>query len=383
MTIYFFMIFNMLSFIYCSIKYGIEDSQCSKMWTLYICFHIFSLAINGNIATIPYWVVSLLLLYIPKKIVGIFKPSVFIYIGLFFSVGVFFQYLFPNLYNIYVMPLFLAGTLDFIESSITYEFGFSGFSPQTGTTAYLLLVCQSVLMAFKEQGFWGKRPVRILLLVLLVLSIFLTGKRMLSVISIVLLMLYVYISSSRNALKRIILLSLLFIGSYFIIQIFLENLQQYSDNVFLRRFVSSYYSASGGDDISSGRYNLYQKALYIFEKEPILGMGAGNYSKTNGMGTSVHNAYLQVLCEEGILRFPLFIIPLVLVFIKTIREVLNKRVIIGSSFLLLSLFLQIVIILYSFTGNTFVDNNNFVLYFMGVGFFAYAVSVKNQNYRYV
>ena len=374
MMIYFMMTFNLLSFIYCAVKYGCKSNQCANLWLLYLCLHIFSLGVNGNTSTIPYWIVSLLILYMPDKIVGVFKPRVFIYIGLFFAGGVFFQYLASSLYLSFIYPLFIDTASEFIESTITNEFGLSGFSPQTGTTAYLLLICQSVLLAFKNgEGFFNKKRIRILILFLFVLAVFLTGKRLPSLVSLLLLLASIYSSGSGGKTARnTFLLFLISIGCYIAFLLFIENVELFSDNVFLRRFANSYVSSSAGDDITSGRRELYQKAWELFYQEPILGIGANNYSKISGMETFVHNTYLQVLCEEGILRFPLFFVPLLFTFYNTIKEVSRRRIIAHRSFLLLSFYIQIVFVLYSFTGNTFVNVNNFVLYFLAVSFFTYS-----------
>lgn len=378
-TIFFFMIFNMMSYVYCAIKYGTEKYSVIGLWSLYIILHIISLGLNGNISTIPYWIVALIMLHIPAQIAGIFKPTIFIYIGLFFAIGVFFQYLFPNLYYGYVFPLFIAEASEFIESSITYEFGFSGFSPQTSSTAYFLLISLSVALSFKDyNSILNKTWVRNCIVVIFLLAIFLTGKRMHSAISVLLILTFFYFYSGTNMSQKILFFAVLFIGGYLLLQYFIANVDQFSDNVFLRRLARSFEKASVGDDISSGRSELYKRAWALWESDPILGVGANNFSKISGMGTSVHNTYLQVLCEEGILRFPLFIIPLITVLLRTIRTFKDDITSDSRNFLMLSFLFQIVFILYSFSGNTIVNNSNFVFYFMSVGLFAYASQNRTQ-----
>lgn len=379
--IFFMMILNLLSFIFCFFIYGFVENRYARMWTLYLVVHILGLVVNNNISTVPYWIISLLILYMPRTMVGVFNPKIFVYIGLFFAGGVFFQYLFPFLYSSYVLPLFIGSAFEFIESSSSNEFGFSGFSPQSGTTAYVLLICQAILLAFKDdKSFLKTKWLKYGILIIFIFAILLTGKRMSSLISIALLLAAIYISGFGSSVRNTLLLLFLFFGCYIVFQYFVENVGQYSDNVILKRFASSYNSASEGSDITSGRGDLYKKAWYYFEQEPILGIGANNFSKIGGMETSVHNTYLQVLCEEGVLRFMLFISPIVLIFLKTIKQVFKRAVRPRNPYLLLSLFLQLVFILYSFTGNTIVNNNNFVLYFLGVSFFAYASQSQNQSY---
>lgn len=380
MAIYFFMFFNMLTYVYCAVKYGTEKYNTVRLWSFYIVIHILSLTINWNISTVPYWVVALIMLYIPSQIVGVFKPNIFIYIGLFFANGVFFQYLFPDLYYVLVFPLFIGDSSEFIESSIIYEFGFSGFTPQTTSTAYFLLICLSITLAFKKnQSFFKKSWVTNFIIIIFLLAIFLTGKRMASVISVLLILACVFFSRKTNLSRKILLFVVLIIVGYFLLQYFIANTDQFSDSAFLKRFAGSIEKASAGDDISSGRDKLYERAWALWSSEPILGIGANNFSKISGMGTSVHNTYLQVLCEEGLLLFPLFIIPLVMVFCRTIKLLHKEITSETKNYLVLSFLFQIVFILYSFSGNTIVNYNNFVFYFMGVGLFAYASRNRTKS----
>ncbi len=378
MLIYFMMIFNLLTLTFCAIQYGCESNRYSKMWAAYLCLHIISLSLNGNLTYLPYWIIALLMLFIPSQIVGVFKTPIFVYIGLFFAGGVFLQYLFPSFYQSYISSFFIGDASEFIENALSNEFGFSGFSPQTGTTAYILLICLSVLLAFKnEQGIMNKKFIRYAVLFVFILAIFLTGKRMHSLISVVLLLSSLYFSSSsNNKIRDVFVLLIVLGGVYALFQYFISNIDQYADNVFLKRFASSYTDLSSGADISSGRDILYQKAWELYQQEPMLGIGANNFNKIGNMGTSVHNTYLQVLCEEGLLRFPLFIIPLLIIFFKTVKEIFKNRIIESRSILLLSFFLQFVFILYSFSGNTIVNNSNFVFYFMGVSLFVYALRYR-------
>ena len=370
-VIFFFMFLNMLTYVYCAVKYGTEKYSTVRLWSCYIVIHVLSLTINSNISTIPYWVVALIILYVPNQIVRVFKPSIFIYIGLFFASGVFFQYLFPDLYYDFVFPLFIGVSSDFIESSIIYEFGFSGFTPQTTSTAYYLLICLSVALAFKDdQSFFKKKWVMNFIIIIFLLAIFLTGKRMASVISVLLILACVFFSRRTNVSRKVLVFIVLIIFGYFLLQYFITNTDQFSDSAFLKRFADSIEKASAGDDISSGRDILYERAWALWNREPILGIGANNYSKISGMETSVHNTYLQVLCEEGLLRFPLFIMPLIIVFFRTIILLL-KETSETNNYLMLSFLFQIVFILYSFSGNTIVNYNNFVFYFIGVGLLAY------------
>lgn len=380
--VYAITILSLLLFVFCFLRYGHQSSKDVQMWIPYLCLHICSLGLNGHKGDIPFWIISLLILFIPSQIARVFKPKLFVYIGLFFAGGVFFQYIFPALYSSFIFPLFIGKAAETIEFLISSEYGFSGFSPQTGTTAYLLLICLSVILVFKsDESFLSNKVIRISIISLIVLAIFLTGKRMHSLIAVILLLVSFYFSASqKNKTRGIIISLMIFFVGYFVLQYLITNINQYADNIFLKRFVSSYIDASSGSDITSGRDFLYEKAWSLFQRESMLGIGANNYPRVSGLDIAVHNTYLQVLCEEGLLRFPFFILPLIVIFVKTIRRIGRMRSSCNRSFLLLSLFFQIIFILYSLTGNTIVNTSNYIFYFMGVSFFAYAKRIQNNLY---
>jgi O-antigen ligase len=70
--------------------------------------------------------------------------------------------------------------------------------------------------------------------------------------------------------------------------------------------------APGGmEDVSSGRYALWSRALEEFERHPWLGSGADSYLMRAGGGIHVHNVFLSVLAELGIVGLVLFTAMLV------------------------------------------------------------------------
>lgn len=87
-------------------------------------------------------------------------------------------------------------------------------------------------------------------------------------------------------------------------------------------------------DISSGRFGLWERAFSLFKENPIFGIGWGNYRKyiseiINGITEvqigNVHNNYLQLLCETGVVGFLCFTIPLFYIFGRTFKCINNIR----------------------------------------------------------
>ena len=118
----------------------------------------------------------------------------------------------------------------------------------------------------------------------------------------------------------------------------------------------------------NGRETLWTAALEGFDENPILGIGAGRFMEWSGLPTNAHNAYLQVLCEQGIIGFFLFVVPLIVCLIQTIlliKKLPNHAY--GEKALKYSLFLQLFFIIYAFSGNPTRNEYCFLLYFVGIG----------------
>lgn len=83
--------------------------------------------------------------------------------------------------------------------------------------------------------------------------------------------------------------------------------------------MSTIWSPTGGEYLESGvwsRVELWMKGLGLFMQKPLMGVGIGMYHEaaglTWGQWTTVHNSFLQLATELGILGFALFLALLVL-----------------------------------------------------------------------
>ena len=148
---------------------------------------------------------------------------------------------------------------------------------------------------------------------------------------------------------------------YCLFSFFVQNIDIFIDVPVVNRFAKSYIGSQMGEDISTGRFDLYEIAYKAFSQSPIFGIGAGLFKEVTHAYTDVHNAYLQVLCEQGIIGLILFIFPLLNILIDSIQQlrIASIRV---MPYIECSVYLQIFYILYSFTGNTLVDVGCFGFY---------------------
>ncbi|MCP3739491.1 O-antigen ligase family protein [Rossellomorea sp. BNER] len=81
-------------------------------------------------------------------------------------------------------------------------------------------------------------------------------------------------------------------------------------------------------DGGSGRFELWGLAIDYFISNPLIGIGAFNFSEYYAFKHSehlyVHNTYLEILAESGITGFLMYISFLLALFIKLIRHKLYK-----------------------------------------------------------
>ena len=83
-------------------------------------------------------------------------------------------------------------------------------------------------------------------------------------------------------------------------------------------------SSSGIETAGNGRMELWREALIQFGKSPLLGIGWNRFrdafSYNGAKKINVHNDYLQLLCETGMVGFALIVIPIVYLWFKTFQR---------------------------------------------------------------
>mgnify|MGYP003304855322 CR=1 FL=1 len=98
---------------------------------------------------------------------------------------------------------------------------------------------------------------------------------------------------------------------------------------FLRRYVMTVEKLLAGQDITSGRTELYAQALELFLEKPVFGIGWGQFANhvtpeflaEHGPDVAnVHNIYLEFLCEVGITGAIFLIVPMFYLLVQTIRQ---------------------------------------------------------------
>ena len=93
------------------------------------------------------------------------------------------------------------------------------------------------------------------------------------------------------------------------------------------RIFQSLEAMLSGEDVSNNRSRLYAFAWQLARENPIFGIGWNQYRKAT-VGTvtvlnelDVHNIYLQMLCETGIVGLISVVVPMLVFFFATYKAV--------------------------------------------------------------
>lgn len=339
------------------VKY--RPTQVNIKLCIWMPFIILSIVGNfrlGNYEGLLYNIISFALLLLACYIdwAEFFPERILTVSGVIMIIGILFQIIFSPIYNTYIATFF-KNTNDILYWSNGY--GFAGFTYQLGVTAIILIYFESVVLYndFKNQ------KTKIILLISIVICIFLTGKRAVALLAVLLPIMVLLLGkgvTSKRAFNILAIMSIVGVLVYF----FISNAELFIDSKILGRFANTIIDMESGRDFSSHRSILYSDAIRLFNNNKVFGIGLGQYKELSQFGTDVHNTYLQVLCEMGLVGFVCYLLPLVVNVYKCIKR--NR--IEDNKYLKISLFFQLFYIIYGFTGNVSVNEFCYIFYYFAI-----------------
>ena len=346
------------------------------IFILFLIFLLFSSVINGSGDTksyIIYYTIGMIYMCyfsIHKGDIAIIKR--FYYLGsLCFSVITIFSTALEGPYT-WLMIILYGGSPTFNNVMNLYSWGeYSGIAGQTGYNAFaiaigLLITFSSVMEDLNENK--KIKPKKVFLGGIQLIALFLCSKR--SVILFMFLTVLILILHFIDLHKiRVRVASRVLTGTIVITVLATLLFSIYEP---LGNFISknSFYLARG--DILNGRSELYKQAIGFFMDHPLIGIGAKNFYKHNALGLDVHNVYLQLLAENGVIGFCLMIFA----FAYRLRIAYYCSKANFDADLVLCLGVQIFFLLYSLTGNALYDVNFFYVYLI---FSSYTLGTINAK----
>lgn len=309
------------------------------------------------------------------------SEKIIIFFAVYYAASVWIQILLPPLYSIFLDFLPETSMRYILKGSHTGQY-YTGFTANAGYTAGYI-VSGFILLFCKNESTLFRKPKQLILLLFLALSLLMTGRRAHTLFLIVALAaVYVFPYRGRKFFRRIGGLVAILLVLLLCVILFWNILMEIP---FFARIGSSILGFLNGEDISMGRTALYSHAWSIFRANPWFGIGWGNFRYTTiGNVTlrtemEVHNVYLQLLTETGLVGLLLIVIPMIVMLIGSLMSI--RRLTAGdreSWFTLLSFSLayQIFFILYSLTGNPFFDPSFLMMYF-----FSCSIQMAYLRYR--
>src|SRR5699024_9584960 len=287
------------------------------------------------------------------------------------------QFLNMDLYSKLILPYFTESQKE--EVLRLYGNGsYTGFTRQTAyISGYLTFGLGIALLTINKFKGGVFQAIIIAIVPLLTFALFLGGKRA-HVLFTIIALIITYLFSTKvkklflQLLKILTWAMFLFITTIIIFSFYTPDRESQFGKVYYR-FENTFTSFLQGEDISSGRLILYEKALKLFYENPILGIGWREFKEltygllTSSSGSHPHNIYLQLITELGLIGFILFIVPVIYMYIKTIKYLLNVDILlqfdewwkVGLQF---SLFVQSFFLLYGLTGNLLTDHMYILMY---------------------
>ena len=274
---------------------------------------------------------------------------------------------FPDFYISKILTLF--NDSQSLISSFKYRNMNMGFTNHYSRNSFYITVGIIIVFCniFSSRQVKKNKILKYCILIFLLLTEFIVAKRGLTLFLFISIFLFIQNTEKdvnekiKKSLKYIVLIVLfVLIGYMFIPSV--ANL--------INRIVLSFDS----EDISTGRFGLYKIAIIMFISSPILGKGWGSFLKQVSGTTfqAVHNDYLQVLAETGIIGFLIIIIPNFIYYLKTkkqLKSMYNNFQEFSSVVMWLISFsyvYQLFIILYSLTGYPHFSYEQLLLYYISI-----------------
>lgn len=375
---------------------GIVVYKLELMWLVFIAYFMFNILYQSHLskvflADIVVLFILFLFLVFVKLDIGYYITAmkVMLVISIVYALSSLFQYFNMDLYAKLILPLFSSSEQH--EIMRIYRHGnYTGFTWQTAyISGYLAYGIATLTVFFKEKTKFS-RVLTLLVLPLLFIALILGGKRAhLLFMVLSLLITYLFSTNIKRFFSQLLKIILGVISSV-IIGVSLLAVYTPSPDTPLGKFYDNIKSTINGflsgEDITSGRTFLYDHALKLFNETPILGIGWRQFSQqsvgilNNDRGSHPHNIYFQLLTELGLVGFILFMIPIIYLFYKTIRLLMNVELLFDSDMrwkkgLQFSLYSQAFFLLYGITGNLLTDHMYLIMW-------GFAASITLSAIRY-
>ena len=291
-------------------------------------------------------------------------------LGFIYSVGTIVSYLNKGIYNNYILPFItnVTKTTLYLNLSTYYSTGITNHYSTNAMYISMFVCCMCASLFFSEKKY---KIVDFGLLLIGLFALLLTTKRAHVIFVVIAFLITYYVYNSNRKLKR--WFYILGIIAILALAVYLLSIMMPDSLAIINRFIEGYNS----DDVTNGRLRMWILAWDAFQKRPLLGNG-WNWFKYNAQlnmlnsTNHVHNIYIQLLCEIGIIGTALFIGCMFFYLKRTIAlcklDYISGQIRRNLSF---SLLYQLFFWLYGITGTDLYENQTIVIYFLCVAMSLY------------
>lgn len=354
-------------------------SNLCMLWSIYIVIFVVCLQIFRSYDLILSYIVGYILVAIIflkglDAVTVRYMISSLKIISIIQAFGVFLQFLLPNVYYAIMSILVETPTRNSIILRVQQGY-YTGFSREVSLTIIFLIIgvalyISELLFDSESKNKHTKKKL-FLAISILVLAILLTGKRGQPLFCLLaLLITYLIYSNKRmKVLKILVIASLFFIAA--------AATYRYWESIpSLLRFVqliNNIYNGSNTDILTTGRTEIYDAAINLWEKNKILGIGWNNFKNSFDSNIwfsrfDVHNCYLQVLCENGYIgAIPFYILVLITIFRVFKCGLFNSSMMSSNNSLIpFYIFYIIFFLLYCITGTCLYEYSYYIIFFIAI-----------------
>lgn len=312
--------------------------------------------------------------------------------ALYYAVTLWIQVLLPEVYDKFLV-LLPDKPREYVQKLEMEGTGYTGFTINPGFTAAHMIAGIFVICAglYRSRLSGRKLAAGLSALAFLGLSLFMTGKRAPLLFLAVTLLVMAFIPLDKKTRSKWLKVAGISAVVLAVLVLVFQNLLRMIP-VFDRLF-QSVEAMFSGEDVSSNRSRLYALAWQLAKEHPIFGIGWNQYRKAT-VGTvtvinelDVHNIYLQMLCETGIVGLVIVVIPMIGFFFatyKAVKYVFTSRKLRYREWkmpLLFSAAYQCYFLIYGFTENPLYDHNYVLMYFFACAITAAFMRAKNRAKR--
>lgn len=264
-------------------SYYITINVIDVMWIMFLVTLVINVLLNNliNVITIYdifVYTAGVSFLILAKIDINYYKSTfkLIAVLSIFYAAGAMLQYFFADAYFNYIFQLFPDG----YQRNILAQYlngSYSGFTYQVAYTAGYIVSGLGVVILLYWKNRSISRPFLTLVIVLLIFGLLLTTKRAHLIFFILALTTTLVLSMKNKFLLRKIMKIISFIFSVIVGLIIIFNADILKSNEILsnsiEEIIRTFSGIIQGEDISSGRFVLYNYAWSLFQDNSFFGIG--------------------------------------------------------------------------------------------------------------